>query len=146
MIQTLSATVSCPSLLYIVTYTGTLRGDKLLKEDQLFSEVISVVLAEPDIEGIGLFFDTDQFKTLKTDRAADGSSSSIPLTKQLFAPYAYNLGMSNPLLVSSLSLIIAANTISMVLQLTKRRREMTTLLWIVPASARLILTQNGSKI
>lgn len=73
-----------------LSVVGTLRGDKLLNEDQLFSEVISVVLADPDIEGIGLFFDTDQFKTLKTGRAADGSSTSVPLTKQLFAPYAYH--------------------------------------------------------
>jgi len=53
--------------------TGTLKGDKLLKEEQLFSEVLSVILAEPDVEGIGLFFDTDQFHTYSTLRAGSAN-------------------------------------------------------------------------
>lgn len=71
---------------------GILKGDKLLKEEQLFSEVLSVVLADPDVRGIGLFFDTDQFKTIKTERADDNTSKFTKMTRQLFAPYAYRLG------------------------------------------------------
>ena len=34
-----------------------------MKEEQLFSEVLAVSLAEPDIEGIGLLFDIDQYQS-----------------------------------------------------------------------------------
>lgn len=32
----------------------------------MYAEVLGVILAEPDIEGIGLLFDTDQFQTYPT--------------------------------------------------------------------------------
>ena len=34
-----------------------------MKEEQFFSEVLAVSLAEPDIEGIGLLFDIDQYQS-----------------------------------------------------------------------------------
>ena len=62
---------------------GTLEGDKLLKEEQLFSEVSAVIFSEPDVEGIGLFFDRDQFTTMTTDGDV--------FTKELFGPYAFTV-------------------------------------------------------
>lgn len=85
---------------------------------------MSVILAEPDVEGIGLMFDTEQFDTYQTLRAGskdlevalrrllesvEGTVTPLRLkeemenirngnpyvqevTRELFAPYAYQYG------------------------------------------------------